>query len=80
MPLAPRVLQRPVFSQPEPTADPTVFRVRHPSDNNVYKEIDKLNAEHKLFPLPFPAPRGGTEPQLTLTQVWAATPTRPGRS
>jgi len=68
-PLAPRVLQRPVFSQPEPTADPTVFRVRHPSDNNVYKEIDKLNAEHKLFPLPFPAPRGGTEPQLTLTQV-----------
>jgi hypothetical protein len=67
--LAPRELQQPVFSQPEPTADPTVFRVRHPSDKDVYKEIDKLNAEHKLFPLPFPPPRGGTEPQLTLTEV-----------
>ncbi|HEY1999292.1 metallophosphoesterase family protein [Paraburkholderia sp.] len=70
--LAPRPLQKPVFSQPEPTPDPTVFRVRHPSDASVYKEIDKLNAEHKLFPLPFPAPRGGTEPQLTLEQVLGA--------
>ena len=68
-PSAPRALDQPVFSQPEPTPDPTVFRVRHPSDQDVYKEIDKLNAEHKLFPLPFPAPRGGTEPQLTFTQV-----------
>ena len=67
--LGPRVLDQPVFAQPQPTADPTVFRVPHPSDDAAYKEIDKLNAEHKLFPLPFPAPRGGVEPQLTLAEV-----------
>jgi hypothetical protein len=68
-PLAPRTLGKPVFSQPQPTADPTVFRVPHPSDDAAYKEIDKLNAEHKLFPLPFPPPRGGVEPRLTLSEV-----------
>jgi hypothetical protein len=68
-PLGSRVLSQPVFAQPQATADPTVFRVPHPSDNAAYKEIDKLNAEHKLFPLPFPAPRGGTEPTLTLADV-----------
>jgi hypothetical protein len=68
--LAPRELAKPVFSQPEPTPDPTVFRVKHPSDATAYKEIDKLNAEHKLLPLPFPAPRGGVEPRLTLEQVF----------
>ncbi|HLZ98931.1 MAG TPA: hypothetical protein VKP66_13410, partial [Steroidobacteraceae bacterium] len=31
--------------------------------------IDELNREHKLQAMPFPAPRGGTEPQLTLAQV-----------
>lgn len=67
---APRELARPVFAQPEPTADPTVFRVQHPSDSEAYKEIDKLNAEHKLLPLPFPGPRGGVEPRLTLEQVF----------
>ncbi|RAS35516.1 metallophosphoesterase family protein [Paraburkholderia bryophila] len=65
-----RALTHPVFAQPQPTADPTVFRVAHPSDDAAYKEIDKLNAEHKLFPLPFPAPRGGVEPQLSLAQVF----------
>jgi hypothetical protein len=68
-PLGSRVLAQPVFAQPQATADPTVFRVPHPSDNAAYKEIDKLNAEHKLFPLPFPAPRGGVEPTLTLADV-----------
>jgi len=68
-PLGSRGLAQPVFAQPQPTADPTVFRVPHPSDNAAYKEIDKLNAEHKLFPLPFPAPRGGVEPRLTLADV-----------
>jgi hypothetical protein len=68
-PLGSRVLGQPVFAQPQATADPTVFRVPHPSDNAAYKEIDKLNAEHKLFPLPFPAPRGGVEPTLTLADV-----------
>jgi hypothetical protein len=68
-PLAARLLDHPVFSQPQATADPTVFRVPHPSDDAAYKEIDKLNAEHKLFPLPFPPPRGGVEPRLTLDEV-----------
>ncbi|MGF6753335.1 metallophosphoesterase family protein [Paraburkholderia sp. GAS42] len=68
-PLGTRILAQPVFAQPQPTADPTVFRVPHPSDDAAYKEIDKLNAEHKLFPLPFPAPRGGVEPRLALADV-----------
>ncbi len=64
-----RVLAGPTFAQPEPTADPTTFRVNHPSDGPAYKEIDELNAEHKIFPLPFPAPRGGTEPKLAFVDV-----------
>lgn len=47
-------LDCPVFAQPQPTPDPTKFAVKHPSDDPAYKEIDKLNAEHKLAPLPFP--------------------------
>jgi hypothetical protein len=65
----PRDLGRPVFAQPTQTEDPTTFRVPHPSDGEAYKEIDELNREHKVHPLPFPAPRGGAEPQLTLQQV-----------
>ena len=65
----PTPLDHPVFAQPQPTADPTQFRLRHPSDADAYKTIDELNAEHKLGPMPFPAPRGGTEPILTLAQV-----------
>ena len=65
-----RPLDRPVFGQPQPTPDPTVFRVPHPSDDAAYKKIDTLNAEHKLFPLPFPSPRGGVEPRLTLADVF----------
>ncbi|HVW74065.1 MAG TPA: metallophosphoesterase [Rhizomicrobium sp.] len=60
---------RPVFAQPEPTEDPTHFRIKHASDAQAYKAIDRLNAEHKLKAMAFPAPRGGEEPQLTLEQV-----------
>ena len=60
---------RPVFGQPEPTEDPTKFRVKHASDTLAYKAIDQLNKEHKLKALPFSAPRGGDEPRLTLEQV-----------
>jgi hypothetical protein len=68
---ASRQLVAPVFAQPEPTPDPTLFKIKHPSDTAAYKEIDALNAEHKIQPLPFPAPRGpGLEPQLTLAQVF----------
>ncbi|HEX4153869.1 MAG TPA: metallophosphoesterase [Steroidobacteraceae bacterium] len=66
-----RTLATPVFGQPEPTPDPSTFKVNHPSDDPAYKLIDELNAEHKIHPLPFPAPRGGaTEPQLDLLQVF----------
>lgn len=64
-------LKAPVFAQPEPTADPSVFKIKHPSDDAAYKIIDKLNSEHKIVALPFPAPRGKkTEPQLTLLEVF----------
>ena len=66
---APRVLGRPAFAQAQPTPDPTTFRIQHPSDGPAYKAIDELNREHKLLPMRFPAPRGGSEPSLTLDQV-----------
>jgi hypothetical protein len=66
---APRDVGRPVFAQPQPTPDPTTFRIDHPSDDPIYKQIDELNREHLIHPLPFPAPRGGVEPKLTLEQV-----------
>jgi len=66
-----RSLEAPVFSQPEPTPDPSTFKVTHPSDDAAYKLIDELNAEHKIQPLPFPLPRGAaTEPMLGLMQVF----------
>ena len=67
--VAARQLGKPVFAQPEPTADPTLFRVRHPSDADAYRRIDELNREHRIAPLPFPPPRGLPEPRLTLTEV-----------
>ena len=48
------VLEKPVFAQPHPTSDPTKFEIKHPSDSPVYKQIDELNREHKIAPLPFP--------------------------
>ena len=65
-----RTLTGPVFAQPEPTEDPNIFRIKHPSDNAAYKLIDQLNAEHQIQPMPFPAPRGTPEPQLTLLEVF----------
>lgn len=65
----PTPVDHPVFGQPRPTADPTKFRIHHPSDNPIYKQIDELNRQHKLAPLPFPEPRGLPEPRLTLAAV-----------
>jgi len=77
----PRILAGPVFAQPQPTADPDIFRIKHPSDNDAYKIIDQLNAEHKLQPMAFPLPRGGlTEPVLTLDQVFGVGLTDAARS
>src|SRR5579862_9202305 len=64
----------PVFGQPQPSADPSKFKVKHTSDGAAYKQIDELNREHKLFPLPFPPPRDLPEPKLTLAQVLGVTP------
>jgi hypothetical protein len=66
----PRNVGHPVFGQPQPTADPMTFQVKHPSDGPAYKAIDQLNKEHKIVPLPFPPPRGGQEPTLTLEEVF----------
>jgi hypothetical protein len=60
----------PVFAQPVPTEDPLSFRIPHPSDRPAYDEIDVLNKQHKIFPLPFDAPRGLPEPRLTLEAVF----------
>jgi len=66
-----RTLNSPVFAQPEPTADPSIFKIQHPSDKDAYKIIDELNKEGRLQAMAFPRPRGdGPEPQLTLTQVF----------
>lgn len=62
-------VDRPIFAQPTATVDPTEFTVRHGSDTQSYKTLDALNARHALQPLPFPAPRGGAEPRLTLAKV-----------
>jgi hypothetical protein len=62
-------LDHPVFGQPSPTPDPTRFEIKHPSDGVAYKQIDALNRQHKLEPLPFPAPRDLPEPRLTLAAV-----------
>ena len=51
------------------TPDPKKFEITHPSDGAAYKQIDELNREHKLAPLPFPAPRGLPEPTLSLAAV-----------
>jgi hypothetical protein len=71
----PRQVAGPLFAQPEPTADPKQFKVKHPSDGSAYKQIDELNRQHKIEPLPFPLPRGGVEPRLTLEQVFGANTT-----
>lgn len=60
-----RQLDRPVFAQPEPTPSPSSFKVTHGSDAQAYTQLKKL----KLQPVPFPAPRGGVEPVLTLLDV-----------
>ncbi len=69
-----RVIGHPVFAQPEPTPDPSTFKVKHASDAPSYHAIDELNAAHKLFATEIPAPRStpnGTaaEPLLTLAEV-----------
>jgi hypothetical protein len=55
---------QPSFGQPLPGTDPGSFKVPHPSDDGLYKLVNGKLVE------PFPAPRGGVEPILTLAEVW----------
>ncbi len=66
---SPAPADAPGFAQPEPGPDPTVFVVHHPTDADAYRQIDELNREHRLRPLPFPAPRGGAEPRLAYADL-----------
>jgi len=71
----PGPLGGPVFAQPEPTEDPLIFRIKHASDADAYRTLDQLNRQHRLQPMPFPAPRGARpEPQLTLGDVLGTKP------
>ncbi len=54
----------PAFGQPKPGPDATEFKVPHPSDDPLYAKTNEKQVD------PIPAPRGGTEPVLTLEQVW----------
>ena len=54
----------PAFGQPKPGPDATGFKVPHPSDDPLYAKTNEKLVQ------PFPAPRGGVEPVLTLEQVW----------
>ena len=64
-PTQPSSNDAPVFAQPQPTPDPTSFKVPHPSDNGLYNKVNT-----KLLQ-PIPAARGGpAEPILTLTDVY----------
>jgi len=66
----------PEFAQPEPTPAPGKFRTPHLSDSEAYDLLDKLQKEHKLRPLAFPPSRGGSEPILTLGQIWGSEGTK----
>lgn len=56
---------QPVFGQPQPSPDPTSFKVPHPSDSGLYKKVNDKLLE------PIPATRGGAvEPILTLAEVY----------
>lgn len=70
---APHPKDAPAFGQPQPGPDPSGFKVPHPSDNTLYGLVDSRLVE------PFPAPRGGVEPVLTLADVWG-TALGPGKT
>ena len=55
---------QPAFGQPMPGPDPGSFKVPHPSDDGLYNLVNAKLVQ------PFPAPRGGVEPIVTLAEVW----------
>ncbi|RRA48014.1 metallophosphoesterase [Acidipila sp. EB88] len=66
-PTKPQTSDAPAFGQPQPGPDATGFKVPHPSDDPLYAKVNTKLVE------PFPAPRGGEEPVLTLAEIWGPT-------
>jgi hypothetical protein len=60
-------MERPLFAQPVPTAEPGKFQLKQPADAHAPNTIEDLNRQHKLGTIPFPAPRGLPEPILKLS-------------
>jgi hypothetical protein len=60
----------PFFAQPQPLPDPAAFKVPHASDTAAYKILDKEGSKEP--PLPFEPARGGTEPVLSLQDVFGS--------
>lgn len=68
-PLPQPLFQEPVFDDGKVSADPTGFIVDHPSDNDVYKEIENLL---KTKVVGFEKSRIGPDEQYTLSQALGA--------
>ena len=56
----------PIYAEPDPTPDPTKYKVAHASDKQAYAEMDALIKASKFLPLPFPVVPDLAEPVLSL--------------
>src|SRR5215831_13177649 len=68
-PLPQPVFSEPVFSEGLPTPDPTVFKTPHPSDNQLYKQIQSLLTKDVIT---FSAPSGKPGDLYTLESALGA--------
>lgn len=62
-------LPQPIFGEGSVTPDPTRFRTAHPSDSQLYKEIQKLLTQDVVSFSASGLPRDG---MLALQDVWGA--------
>ena len=60
----------PRFAQPEVSAVPATYAVKHGNDNPAYKILDEEQRAGELQPLPFPTSRGGDEPVLSMADIY----------
>src|SRR6516225_5216925 len=68
-PLPQPVFGEPVFSEGRPTPDPTVFKTTHPSDKQLYQQIQKLLTEDVVS---FKPARGQPRDLYTLESALGA--------
>lgn len=61
----------PIYAEPNPTPDPTKYKVPHASDTQAYAEMDSLIKASKFLPLPFPVVTS-PEPVLKLADALGA--------